>query len=305
MDASDMTGRREVSVMADSKENADAMVDQLIGAGIPRDDISVVDGETHAEVDAGEDKGFMASLSDFFFGEEDRATYSEGLRRGGYLVVAHVDAAHYDTAMTILDQEEYAVDLNQRAETWRAEGWQGHDEPVAAGDAGYRAGPMGGMGERDVDERDVAGMTGRAADLSRDTDTDGGTIELAEERLRIGTRDVEHGRVRIRSYVVSEDVSKDVTLRSEHVDVERRKVDRPVEGSADAFADRTIELTETGQEAVVSKEARVVEEIDLRKTAEEHVETVSDTVRHTEVEVDDQRLGGTVRRDPADPDRKI
>jgi len=47
---------------------------------------------------------------------------------------------------------------------------------------------------------------------------------------------------------------------------------------------------------VVSKEARVTEELVVRKEAEQRTETVSDTVRRTEVEVEDERgnrVGGT------------
>ena len=58
---------------------------------------------------------------------------------------------------------------------------------------------------------------------------------------------------------------------------------------ADAFQDRTIEAEEYREEAVISKEARVVEEIGLRKTSDTHQETVSDTVRRTEVEIEDDR----------------
>ena len=54
--------------------------------------------------------------------------------------------------------------------------------------------------------------------------------------------------------------------------------------------DRTIEATETREQAVVSKEARVTEEISLEKAVDTRTETVRDTVRHTEVEVDDERL---------------
>ncbi|WP_276122101.1 DUF2382 domain-containing protein [Pararhizobium qamdonense] len=64
----------------------------------------------------------------------------------------------------------------------------------------------------------------------------------------------------------------------------------------DAFVDRTIEAEEHREEAVVSKDARVVEEISLRKTAEQREETISDTVRKTEVEIDDERDSG-VRTD--------
>lgn len=45
-------------------------------------------------------------------------------------------------------------------------------------------------------------------------------------------------------------------------------------------------MVATGEEAVVGKTARVVEEVVVSKTADEHVEEVDDTVRRTEVEVD-------------------
>jgi stress response protein YsnF len=52
------------------------------------------------------------------------------------------------------------------------------------------------------------------------------------------------------------------------------------------FQDRTIEATETSEEAVIAKEARVTEEVVISKDTEQRTETVHDTVRRTEVEVD-------------------
>ncbi len=119
-------------------------------------------------------------------------------------------------------------------------------------------------------------------------DTNKEAIPIVEERLRVGKRDTNLGRVRVRSYLVEEPAEEQVTLRQERVRVERRPVDKELTGREDAFH----------EEAVVSKEARVTEEITLRKEAEGRTETVSDTVRHTEVEVEDergarQRLAGT------------
>ena len=94
----------------------------------------------------------------------------------------------------------------------------------------------------------------------------------------------------MRSYVRETPVSEQVNLREEHVSVERRPVDRAISQSeldSGMMKDRQIEMTETAEEAVVGKEARVREELVVRKTAEEHEEQVSDTVRHTEVEVDE------------------
>jgi uncharacterized protein (TIGR02271 family) len=83
-----------------------------------------------------------------------------------------------------------------------------------------------------------------------------------------------------------------VHLREERVHVERRPVDQPADsaaGAAEPFRERTIEVAATAEEAVVSKEARVKEEVVVGKDAEERTETVSDTVRRTEVEVEDER----------------
>ena len=128
-------------------------------------------------------------------------------------------------------------------------------------------------------------------------------IPVAEEHLRVGKRDVSHGRVRIRSYVVETPVSEQVNLREERVEVERRPVSGTMQAgslSGDPFQERTIEVEERGEEAVVSKDARVKEELVIRKDVEQRTETVSDTVRSTEVEVEDERgtqVSGTGTKD--------
>jgi uncharacterized protein (TIGR02271 family) len=146
--------------------------------------------------------------------------------------------------------------------------------------------------DRDVDVTSTGGtsLTGTEAGLSGRSEE---VIPVAEERLRVGKRDVSHGRVRIRSYVVETPVEEQVILREERVAVERRPADRVLSDADQAFQERTIEAEERGEEAVVSKEARVTEEVVVRKEAEQRTETVSDTVRQTEVEVEDER-GNTI-----------
>ena len=118
-------------------------------------------------------------------------------------------------------------------------------------------------------------------------------VQVVEERLSVGKRAVSRGKVRLHSYVVETDVSEDVTLRDETVSVDRRAVDRPVAAlGADAFKERTIEVEEIDEEAVVGKAARVVEEISLRKDVTDRVETVRDTVRSTAVDIEDGRSAG-------------
>ena len=102
----------------------------------------------------------------------------------------------------------------------------------------------------------------------------------------VGKRLVNRGGTRIRRFVVETPVEESVSLRNETVRVERRPVtdNRPV---ADAdFTDKTIEMTETGEEAVVGKTARVVEEVSLRKEAVDRTETIHETVRKEDVEIE-------------------
>jgi uncharacterized protein (TIGR02271 family) len=115
------------------------------------------------------------------------------------------------------------------------------------------------------------------------------TVQVVEEELEVNTRKVATGGVRVTSEVVEQPVQETVRLREEHVEAERRPVNRVLseEEAEQAFQDRTVEMTETTEEVEVGKEARVVEEVALRKRTEEREETVHDTVRRTDVEVEE------------------
>ena len=133
--------------------------------------------------------------------------------------------------------------------------------------------------------------SGTGAAYAGGTAEQGGVIQLAEEQLAVGKRLVNKGGTRVRRYVVETPVQESVNLHEEKVTLERRPVTdgRPVT-DAD-FTDKTIELTETAEEAVVSKTARVVEEVALGKTATDRTETVHDTLRKEEVEF--EQIPGT------------
>jgi uncharacterized protein (TIGR02271 family) len=116
-------------------------------------------------------------------------------------------------------------------------------------------------------------------------------LPVVEEQLRVGKRAVTRGGVRVYTRVTERPVEGAVRLREEHVNVERRAVDRPVTAGGDAFRERSIEVDETAEEPVVAKEARVIEEVIITKDVQERAAKVRDTVRRTEVEVD--RAGDT------------
>ena len=116
----------------------------------------------------------------------------------------------------------------------------------------------------------------------------GETVQEVEEELSVGKRKVASGGVRVTTSVSERPVEKTVTLREEEVEVERRPADRklkPEEAEA-AFRDKTVEMLGTSEKLEVRKEARVVGEVSLGKRVEEHEETVKDTVRRSEVEIE-------------------
>ncbi|MPR11832.1 DUF2382 domain-containing protein [Microvirga tunisiensis] len=231
--------------------------------------------------------------------DEDRHTYAEGLRRGGYLVSVQASDADYERVIDILD-DEGTIDIDERSSSWRSEGWTGTSDVLSGSTANLATGASGTTS---------TGSALGAAPISTSSEriSEGDEmIPVAEEELHVGKRDVSHGRVRVRSYVVERPVSEQVSLREEHVEVERRPVSGTTQAGAiagDPFQERTIEVEERSEEAVVSKEARVVEEVAVRKQAEQRTETISDTVRKTEVDVEDER--GTRSNGTGTTDRKV
>lgn len=337
---------RSVSAFFDTREHAETARRDLIAAGIPESAISITaggSGETSGSTSAApayHEEGFWESLKELFMPEEDRYSYAEGLRRGGFLVSVRTDTADHERVVDILDRDG-AVDLDERESSWRTEGWTGYTgrDSLAESDASYTppSDATAGFGASEADRMNLGtgipaasfsgavgtsgtaatGSTSGIAGMSSGSSTPdrayaasapglgtasgttgtargtaiGGeeTIPVVQEEVRIGKRDVSLGRVRIRSYVVETPVREDVTLRSERVELERRPVDRPVTDADRVFQDRTIEAEQRSEEAVVQKDVRVKEEIALRKDVEQRTETVSETARRTEVEVEDER----------------
>lgn len=266
--------------LLDRRDEAEEVVDDLVSEGFDRKNIHIVanDRELAAMPPTvgvpGKEKesGFHSLMVKLGFLEdrrrelgwpaEDVDYYSEGVRRGGVLVTVDAESAEVDRAMEILE-DHGAVDIQERAQQWRQAGWTAPtvtDTDITATTTGRTA-------------------TGQTSEQAR--------IPVVEEELKVGKRAVGKGGVRVFSHVTETPVSETVTLREEHVNVERRPVDRPLTGAdTGAFRENTLELTETAEEAVVSKEARVVEEVVVSKDVTEHSETVKDTVRRTDVEVE-------------------
>lgn len=230
-----------------SRDTAERVRDELIDAGFDRDDVSVFSGT--------EGPGLWQQIKEAFgfADEEDRQLYAEAARRGQSAVAVTLDdagAPSESQAMQIM-QRYNPIDLNRQAEQWRAEGWKGY-QPAMASQAG-------------------AGKQ---------------VVPVVEERIQVGKRQILTGGIRLHSYVTQKPVQADVQLREEHVTVERRPTNRPVTATDQPFQERNVEVTETAEQPVVSKEARVVEEVVVGKTAQQRTHTVRDTVKRTDVQVE-------------------
>ena len=75
--------------------------------------------------------GLLGALTGAGLSEHEAETYAEGVRRGGTLVTARVDDGHADRVLSILDRHG-SIDLDERAQDWRAQGWTGGQSGVEA-----------------------------------------------------------------------------------------------------------------------------------------------------------------------------
>ena len=257
---------------ADAEQARDALVADGISSSsvrfLPETELGYTRSSTTAAYDHTRDEGgFFGMLDGLNMPEEDRYAFAEGMSRGGIAVLVMADEADFNRISDLLDRYG-ALDLDAREAEWRQSGW-----------TGYTGGTKADLAST------ATASAARDTVVGRDE-----VIPVVEEQISVGKRAVEGGRVRVRSYVVETPVEAQVDLRSEHVTIERRPVDRPVTAGDAVFRDQTIEAVERREEAVVAKEARVVEEIGLREEAQVEHQTIRDTVRRTEVEVEDERL---------------
>lgn len=283
---------RTVTALFDTRADAEAAQQRLHQANVGADHVRLHDKSSAGYSEAAsshQDPGLWSSIKNAFLPDDDRHTYEEGVRRGGVLLTADVDEHDVDAVVRVLEEAD-TVDIDDRSQQWRASGWD--HKPGGLDDTGGYAATM---------QRDAL-LGGGAVGGAAVTGDAGGAqaIPLVEEQLVVGKREVDRGGVRVRSYVTETPVQEQIRLRNERIEIERRPVDRAVTAGEDAFRERTIDVSATGEEAVVGKTARVVEEVIVRKTADEHVETVADSVRRTDIEVerdDEPGVGGLNRDD--------
>jgi len=294
-------GPRSVVGVYDEYSDAQAAVQALVADGFQRTNIQLSNedstSDTTTAADTKKDSG-GGGISGFFrslFGSEQNPyhdTYAESARRGSHVLTVQArDDDEADRASDIMNRFD-PVDVDERASAWKQQGWSGYDASAPRySDDEIRK-------ERSAYQSARTGTTTDQTARAGTTTTDQTRIPIVEEELKVGKREVQRGGVRVFRRMTERPVHEQVQLREEHVRVERHRVDKPAtEADMAAFKEGSVELRESAEEAVVSKSARVVEEVVVGKEVSQRTEQVNDTVRRTEVDVQQLGASGTTTDD--------
>jgi uncharacterized protein (TIGR02271 family) len=257
-----MMAYEKIVAVYDKAGKAKEAVRALEASGFPSADISLLnrDSLTDAEV---HEAGLWRRLFGRNVGDHESAVYGRTIEAGGAVLTLRLPDAHVVRAMKILDVHN-PVDVNERASSFG----------ISAPPATKTAATSPPEASKTVGKEEV--------------------LRLAEEQLDVGKRQIETGRARIRRFVTEKPVETQVTLHEEHAEMVRRAVSDPALVKDIDWTDKTIEITETSEQAVVNKIARVAEEVVIRRQGSDHVETVRDTVRRQQVEL--ERLPRDVKK---------
>ncbi len=226
----------------------------LEGSGFSTNDISLMSRESFGDKDV-RDGNLWQRLFGRSVPEHESAIYSRTIQSGGAVLTLRTPDTEVNRAMRVLDVHG-PMDMNDRSSA-----------PAT----------------------NVTPISGTAkTDTTGTTRTDAGeeVLRLAEEQIDLGKRRVETGKSRIRRFVVEKPVESQITLHDEHVEVARRAITDSTPTRDIDWKDKVVEVVETSEEPVVTKTPRVAEEIVIRRRGSDHVETIRDTVRRQQIEVE-------------------
>lgn len=281
----------------DNRSDAQKAMDDLLASGFNRPEVRLSEGDpttaagsamSSSGTELRDDDSIGSSIKNFFsdiFGtdrSESAQMYREAVTRGHYvLTLTAASEPEVERAADIV--ERYGpVDIDEKSAQWGVTAGARSDTGVQQ--AGVQQAQS--MSQQSA-QGSVQGATTTQGSMQR-AGTETTAIPVVQEELKVGKREVQRGGVRIYSHVVETPVTESVDLREEHVTVQRRAIDKMVDpADVPAFQETEFEVRETAEEAVVEKSARVVEEVIVGKEVTQHEEQISDTLRRTEVEIEE------------------
>lgn len=241
---------RTVRAAFGREADAAAARDSLLADGIEPQRVSILNRSRAQRMPTGADtakgRGLWANIKDMVsVPDEPRAMGDASLKQGGYLLTVSVAEDKLEGVIALLSKS----------------------------------------GVVEFDEDDHEASEGSAADRGNEI-----RVPVGEERLTVGIHAKDEGGIRATSHIAEQPVHGRVHLYDYRVSIERRAVDRAAGANdhdplEDLFRERVIEMTETTDEVRFIKEARVREEIVIRKEVHQRTEEVDTTLRHTEVDI--------------------
>jgi uncharacterized protein (TIGR02271 family) len=284
----------------DNRADAELAKNELLASGFTSQEVRLSQGDTSGTGTTGTtttttstaatDDSVLGGIKHFFsdlFGTDDSENvqkYSAAVNRGKHvLTLVVVSEPEVERGADIVERFG-PVDIDEQASPMGG--------AMAGGAARMGAGAQqqsAQLSQQSMQSTQQGSLTGGSQQRAG---TESTAIPVIQEELQVGKREVQRGGVRVFQRVVETPVTETVNLREEHVSVERRPVDQPASAAdLNAFQEKTIELRESAEEAVVQKTARVVEEVVVGKEVGQRQENISDTLRHTEVEVEQLGAG--------------
>jgi uncharacterized protein (TIGR02271 family) len=268
-----MATYEKIVTLFDSAPHAEAAKANLKHAGFDESDVSILSGSALPRSGAAlREPGLWHRLFGQDVEEHEATVYGKAVETGGAVLTVRAARSDVPKAMGILNQHN-VVDVKDRALD------------------------TGVLSEKGAATIPSAPMAAPARPVTSDLGQQQ-VIKLAEEHLDVGKRLVEQGTTRIRRFVVEKPVEEQVTLHEEHAEVMRRAIADPTYIKDIDWGDKTIEVRETSEQPVVSKSARIAEEVVVGKTGSDRVETVRDTVRRQQVDVERSQSGQPPKQRP-------
>jgi len=251
----------KVVAVYDTEANANAALKSLVSAGYHTDDISVIRSEGEAAKAGLYEPGVWQRLFGRDLDHHEAAVLGRSFKEGSVIISVRVLDSDAPRVVSLLDSHK-PVDVLDRAKAY-------------------------GL----VREPAQAVRTPAPAKLAGEE-----MLRVAEEQLNVGKRTIESGHTRVRRYVVEKPVEANITLHEEHAEVMRRAISDPAYIKDIDWSDKTIDVTETAEEAVVDKTIRITEEVVIRKQGSDRTQTVHDTVRRQQVDVEHLPVGAGTKK---------
>lgn len=269
--------QEKIVTLFDSAIQAEAAKRNLVKAGFSDRDISLISGERlQQEGQSIRHPSLWQRLFGHDVDKDEADVYTRAMDKGGVVLTIRTEEEKLARAMTILHSHD-SVDVPSRMQS-------------SVGNGSTAPGINPTAGKQFAGETNDRPVEPLRTSLTGD-ESEADILRLAEEQVEVGKRLVSEGSTRVRRYTVTDTVSEDISLHEQHADIFRRSVNEPALAGEVDWSEKTVEVAETHEQPVINKTTHVKEEVVVRTDGSDRTETINDTVRRQEVDIDHARGG--------------